>query len=150
MKGLPLTYNRDYQEDKEPLFDSVDQVRLGLGAVTGMIATVTWVPERMKAAADAESTSATDLAEWLVQRGRPFREAHAIVGNLVRRSVSGEGSLRALVEEDPALGADAAALVAPGVAVKRRVTAGGAGPDAVAVQLERFAAYVDRLRSAVS
>jgi argininosuccinate lyase len=150
MKGLPLTYNRDYQEDKEPLFDSVDQVRLGLGAVTGMIATATWVPERMKAAADAESSSATDLAEWLVQRGTPFREAHAIVGNLVRRSVAGEGSLRALVEADPALGADAAALVAPGVAVKRRVTAGGAGPDAVAVQLERFAAHLDRLRSAVS
>ena len=150
MKGLPLTYNRDYQEDKEPLFDSVDQARLGLGAVTGMIATATWVPERMKAAADAESSSATDLAEWLVQRGTPFREAHAIVGNLVRRSVAGEGSLRALVEADPALGADAAALVAPGVAVKRRVTAGGAGPDAVAVQLERFAAHLDRLRSAVS
>ena len=150
MKGLPLTYNRDYQEDKEPLFDSVDQVRLGLGAVTGMIATATWVPERMKAAADAESSSATDLAEWLVQRGTPFREAHAIVGNLVRRSVAGEGSLRALVEADPALGAEAAALVAPGVAVKRRVTAGGAGPDAVAVQLERFAAHLDRLRSAVS
>jgi len=150
MKGLPLTYNRDYQEDKEPLFDSVDQVRLGLGAITGMIATVTWVPERMKAAADAESTAATDLAEWLVQRGTPFREAHAIVGNLVRRSVAGEGSLRSLVEADAALGADAAALVAPGVAVKRRVTAGGAGPDAVAVQLERFAAHVDRLRSAVS
>jgi argininosuccinate lyase len=150
MKGLPLTYNRDYQEDKEPLFDSVDQVRLGLGAVTGMIATATWVPERMKAAADAESSSATDLAEWLVQRGTPFREAHAIVGNLVRRSVAGEGSLRSLVEADPALGAEAAALVAPGVAVKRRVTAGGAGPDAVAVQLERFAAHLDRLRSAVS
>jgi argininosuccinate lyase len=150
MKGLPLTYNRDYQEDKEPLFDSVDQVRLGLGAVTGMIATATWVPERMRAAADAESSSATDLAEWLVQRGTPFREAHAIVGNLVRRSVGGEGSLRALVEADPALGPDAATLVAPGVAVKRRVTAGGAGPDAVAVQLERFAAHVVRLRSAVS
>jgi len=150
MKGLPLTYNRDYQEDKEPLFDSVDQVRLALGAITGMISTATWVPQRMQAAADAESTSATDLAEWLVQRGTPFREAHAIVGNLVRRSVAGEGTLRGLVEADPALGADAAALVAPGVAVKRRVTAGGAGPAAVAMQLDRFAAYLDRLRAAVS
>ncbi len=78
MKGLPLSYNRDYQEDKEPLFDSVDQVRLGLGAVTGMIATATWVPERMQAAADAEAMAATDLAEWLVQRGTPFRDAHAV------------------------------------------------------------------------
>ncbi|HVE18587.1 MAG TPA: argininosuccinate lyase, partial [Ilumatobacteraceae bacterium] len=78
MKGLPLTYNRDYQEDKEPLFDSVDQIKLALGAVTGMIASATWVPERMQAAADAETTSATDLAEWLVQRGTPFRDAHAV------------------------------------------------------------------------
>ena len=96
MKGLPLTYNRDYQEDKEPLFDSVDQIKLALGAVTGMIATATWVPERMQAAADAETTSATDLAEWLVQRGTPFRDAHAVVGTLVRRSLAGEGSLAAL------------------------------------------------------
>ncbi len=150
MKGLPLTYNRDYQEDKEPLFDSVDQIRLGLGAVRGMIETVTWVPERMQAAADAESTSATDLAEWLVQRGTPFREAHAVVGTLVRRSLAGEGSLRTLVEEDPLLGADAAALVAPGVSVKRRITAGGAGPAAVEVQLQRFAAHLERLRTAVA
>jgi argininosuccinate lyase len=114
-----------------------------------MIETVTWVPERMQAAADAESTSATDLAEWLVQRGTPFREAHAIVGTLVRRSLAGEGSLRALVEDDPVLGTDAAALVAPGVSVKRRITAGGAGPAAVAVQLQRFAVNLERLRSAV-
>ena len=150
MKGLPLTYNRDYQEDKEPLFDSVDQIRLGLGAVTGMIATATWVPERMQAAADAEATSATDLAEWLVQRGTPFREAHAVVGALVRRSSAGEGSFSDLVASDPTLGADAAALVAPGVSVKRKLTAGGSGPAAVARQIERFASHVDELRNAVA
>ena len=150
MKGLPLTYNRDYQEDKEALFDSVDQIKLGLGAVTGMIATASWIPERMQAAADAETTSATDLAEWLVQRGTPFREAHAVVGTLVRRSLAGEGSLASLVAADPALGDDAAALVAPGVSVKRRITAGGAGPDAVAHQIERFAAHFERLSNAVA
>ena len=150
MKGLPLSYNRDYQEDKEPLFDSMDQVRLGLGAVTGMIATATWVPERMQAAADAEVTAATDIAEWLVQRGTPFRDAHAVIGALVRRALNGEGSLRALVAADPLLGADAAALVAPGVSVRRRVTPGGAGPVAVAEQTERFAAHVDRLRAATA
>jgi argininosuccinate lyase len=150
MKGLFLSYNRDYQEDKEPLFDSVDQVRLALGAVTGMIATATWVPERMQTAADAEATSATDLAEWLVQRGTPFREAHAIVGTLVRRSLAGEGSLRSLVEADPQLGADVAALVAPGVSVRRRITPGGAGPVPVVEQMERFAAHLDRLRAAVA
>jgi argininosuccinate lyase len=149
MKGLPLSYNRDYQEDKEPLFDAVDQIRLALGAITGMIATVRWVPERMQAAADAETSSATDLAEWLVQRGTPFRDAHAVVGALVRRTLAGEASLRELVVADPALGPDAAALVAPGVAVQRRTTPGGAGPAPVAVQLERFRVRLGELRAAV-
>ena len=151
MKGLPLSYNRDYQEDKEPLFDSVDQVRLGLGAVTGMIATATLVPERMQAAADAEATSATDLAEWLVQRGMPFREAHAIVGTLVRRSLAGEGSLRALVAADPHLGPDAAALVAPGVSVTRRITAGRCRPSAGRrYRSSASPRMLERLRSAVA
>ncbi|NMD22838.1 MAG: argininosuccinate lyase, partial [Actinobacteria bacterium] len=108
MKGLPLAYNRDYQEDKEPLFDAVDQISRALGAISGMIATATWAPERMQAAADSETGSATDLAEWLVQRGIPFRDAHAVVGALVRRHLAGEASLRDLVAADPALGADAA------------------------------------------
>ncbi len=150
MKGLPLSYNRDYQEDKEPLFDAVDQISLALGAMRGMIATVTWVPNRMQAAADSETGSATDLAEWLVQRGTPFRDAHAVVGALVRRHLAGDGSLAALVTADPALGPDAAALVAPGVAVQRRTTPGGAGPAAVAVQLERFRHKVAQLRAAVT
>ncbi len=150
MKGLPLSYNRDYQEDKEPLFDAVDQISLALGAITGMVATATWVPERMQAAADSESGSATDLAEWLVQRGMPFREAHAVVGALVRRHLAGEGSLRSLVTADPALGPDAATLVAPGVAVQRRTTPGGAGPQPVAVQLERFRQRMAMWRAAVA
>ena len=150
MKGLPLSYNRDYQEDKEPLFDAVDQVRLALGAVTGMIATATFVAERMQAAADAETTAATDLAEWLVQRGIPFRDAHAVVGALVRRALAGEASLRDLVASDPLLGPDAAALVAPGVSVRRRTTPGGAGPGPVAEQLERFRRRVGELRAAVA
>ncbi len=97
------------------MFDSVDQISLGLAAVNGMIATATWVPERMQAAADNEASAATDLAEWLVQRGMPFRDAHALVGTLVRKALAGEGSLRALVAADVALGPDAAELVAPGV-----------------------------------
>jgi len=149
MKGLPLSYNRDYQEDKEPLFDAVDQISLALGAVRGMIATATWVPERMQSAADSETGSATDLAEWLVQRGTPFRDAHAVVGALVRRHLSGEGSLADLVSAHSALGPEAAALVAPGVAVRRRTTPGGAGPAPVAVQLERFRLHLDQLRAAV-
>ena len=148
MKGLPLSYNRDYQEDKEPLFDAVDQVRLALGAITGMIATATFVPERMQAAADSETSSATDLAEWLVQRGMPFREAHAVVGQLVRQALSGAQSLHDLVAAHSSLGPDAAALVAPGVSVRRRVTPGGAGPVPVADQLVRFHARLSLLREA--
>ena len=140
MKGLPLSYNRDYQEDKEPLFDAMDQVRLGLGALTGMIATATFDVERMQAAADSETGSATDLAEWLVIRGVPFRDAHAIVGALVRAALAGEGSLRELVTAHDQLGPDAAGLVAPGVSVRRRTTPGGAGPAPVSDQLQRFTA----------
>ena len=149
MKGLPLSYNRDYQEDKEPLFDAADQVRLALGAVTGMVATMTFVPARMQAAADAETTAATDLAEWLVQRGMPFRDAHAVVGALVREALRGERSLRSLVDEHPELGPDAAALVAPGVSVRRRITPGGAGPVPVAAQRERFVQALSRWAEAL-
>jgi argininosuccinate lyase len=147
LKGLPFSYNRDLQEDKEPLFDAVDQVRLALGAITGMIATATLRPDRMRAAADSETSAATDLAEWLVQRGTPFREAHAIVGTLVRRTLAGEAPLADLVAADPALGPDAAALVAPGVSVTRRTTPGGAGPVPVARQRERFAVALEGWRT---
>ncbi|HEY4331028.1 MAG TPA: argininosuccinate lyase [Ilumatobacteraceae bacterium] len=140
MKGLPLSYNRDYQEDKEPLFDAVDQVRLALGAMAGMIATAAFDVDRMRAAADSPTSSATDLAEWLVERGMPFREAHAIVGALVRQSLHGTASLATLVAEHPQLGDEAAALVAAGVSVTRRTTPGGAGPAPVAAQRDRFAA----------
>jgi argininosuccinate lyase len=150
MKGLPLSYNRDYQEDKEPLFDAMRQVSLALGAITGMIATATWAPERMQAAADAETTAATDLAEWLVQRGMPFRDAHAVVGALVRAALAGEGPLRDLVTAHPDLGADAAALVRPGVSVQRRSTPGGAGPVPVAEQMQRFTRRLAQWRAAVA
>jgi argininosuccinate lyase len=138
LKGLPLAYNRDLQEDKEPLFDAVDQISLALSAVDGMVATLTFVEARMQAAADSPYGAAIDLAEHLVVRGVPFREAHAIVGALVRRALEGEGHLADLVAAEPMLGADGAALLLPGVAVRRRTTPGGAGPVPVAVQRERF------------
>jgi len=138
LKGLPLAYNRDLQEDKEPLFDAVDQVRLALRATAGMYATLTFRRERMAAAADAQTSAATDLAELLVRRGTPFREAHAIVGALVREAVDGERSLRDLAAAHPRLGEEAAAVIAPGVPVRMRTTHGGGGPDPVAAQLARF------------
>jgi argininosuccinate lyase len=149
LKGLPLAYNRDLQEDKEPLFDAVEQVSLALGALSGMIATATFDTERMAAAAASPTMAATDLAEWLVARGVPFRDAHAAVGALVRAALEpGAAPLATLVADDDRFGPEAAALIAPGAAVARRTTPGGAGPDPVAVQLERFRGRLagDRLR----
>jgi argininosuccinate lyase len=140
LKGLPLAYNRDLQEDKEPLFDAVDQVSLALAAMAGMLATIRFDVERMQAAADSPTASATDLAEHLVEQGMPFRDAHAVVGALVRESLEGASSLAELVAAHPALGEGAVHLLGPGVSVTRRTTPGGAGPAAVAVQLERYRA----------
>jgi argininosuccinate lyase len=135
LKGLPLAYNRDLQEDKEPLFDSVDQVRLALGALAGLLATARFHPEVMAAAAAAPGLVATDLAETLVERGLPFRQAHAVVGELVRRSLDGEGTLADLAAADPRLGDAARALFEPGAAAARRRSPGGGGPEPVAAQL---------------
>ena len=149
LKGLPLAYNRDLQEDKEPLFDSLDQVSLALAAVDGLIASATFDTERMQAAADAPGLVAIDLAEWLVARGMPFREAHGIVGSIVRESLERRVPIAELLEAHPDFGEEACALLEPGSALRRRKTAGGAGPAAVAEQLERYAhqlkADVERL-----
>ena len=140
LKGLPLAYNRDLQEDKEPLFDSVEQVSLGLAAMGGLLAASTFDRRRMEAAADAPeaAAAAVDLAEWLVAAGTPFREAHQTVAALVREALDRRTSLAELVAAHPRLGPDAAALLEPGAAVRRRTTAGGAGPGPVAEQLRRF------------
>ncbi len=135
LKGLPLSYNRDLQEDKEPLFDAVDQVRLALAALGGLMATAGFDLARMRQAADGPEAAAVDLAEWLVEKGTAFRQAHAIVSSLVRDSVERHVPLAELVEAHPALGAQAAGLLEGGVAVNRRTTPGGAGPGPVAEQL---------------
>jgi argininosuccinate lyase len=144
LKGLPLSYNRDLQEDKEPLFDAVDQVGLALTAMTGMYGSLTFDIGRMQAAADTPYAAATDLAELLVERGTPFRDAHALVGGLVRDSLERHVPLAELVNAHPDLGAEGAALLEPGLAVTRRTTPGGAGPDPVADQLRHFARRLDR------
>jgi argininosuccinate lyase len=144
LKGLPLAYNRDLQEDKEPLFDSVEQVTLAVAALTGMVATATFLPDAMQAAADEETMAATDLAEYLVRAGTPFREAHAIVGAHVRAALAGDGTLRDLVAADPRLGPDAAALVGPGVGVQMRTSRGAAGPQALPLQLDSYRAMLAR------
>ena len=84
LKGLPLAYNRDLQEDKEPLFDSIDQLRVLLPAVAGLVETLTFHPERLEALAPRGFSLATDLADWLVRQRVPFAEAHDIAGVAVR------------------------------------------------------------------
>ena len=149
LKGLPLAYNRDLQEDKEPLFDSVDQTHLTLAALTGALSTVRFEARRMQEAADGSSAAAVDLAEWLVERGMPFRQAHGVVGGLVSASIAGSVPLAELVGAHADLGPEAVALLEPGVAVTRRTTPGGAGPGPVAVQMERFAHRVESDRRRV-
>jgi argininosuccinate lyase len=140
LKGLPLAYNRDLQEDKEPLFDAIDQTQLALGALAGLLSTATFNTDRMQAAADSPYAAATDLAEHLVEGATPFREAHAIVGALVRDSIERKVPLAELVAAHPAFGEEAQELLEPGVSVSRRTTRGGAGPRPVAEQLKRFQA----------
>ena len=138
LKGLPLSYNKDLQEDKEPLFDACDTVRATLVAVDGMVASLTFRTDRMAAAAATPYAAAIDLAEYLVAGGMPFREAHQVVGGLVRSALDGDGSLADLVTAHDRLGPEAAALLEPGVAVTRRTTPGGTGAEAVAAQRSRF------------
>jgi argininosuccinate lyase len=147
LKGLPLAYNRDLQEDKEPLFDSLDQVNRGLEAVADMIAAATFHTDAMQRAADAPTAVATDVAEWLVARGMPFRQAHAKVGELVSRSLSTGVPLVELVGADSELGPQAAALFDRGVAVQRRSSHGAAGPQAAVVQRDELHRAIAALQS---
>ena len=147
LKGLPLAYNRDLQEDKEPLFDAVEQVSLGLSAMAGLLSTAELRTEQMAASADDPLAAATDLAELLVRKGVPFRDAHAVVGALVRGALAGEGSLAELVAAEPQLGEEGVALLAPGASARARVSRGSGGPDAVAAQLDRFRTRLEHDRN---
>jgi argininosuccinate lyase len=146
LKGLPLAYNRDLQEDKEPLFDSVDQVLRALLALQGMISTATFHVSAMSSRADAEALVATDVAEWLVHNGMPFRQAHGVVGAIVRDSIATGRPMVDLVREHSQLGSEAAQLFHQGVAVQRRSTSGGAGPLASGEQRERLHGRIQQLK----
>ncbi|MHB8173598.1 MAG: argininosuccinate lyase [Nitrospirota bacterium] len=136
MKGLPLAYNKDMQEDKEPVFDAADTVRGCLRAMTDIISGMEPVKERMAAAAGESYSTATDLADWLARHGVPFRSAHEIVGRLVRKlTQSGRGMEEVTLVELKELypGADASALEALKVqnSVEARRHIGGTAREAV-------------------
>jgi len=100
MHALPLTYGKDMQEDKEPLFDAIETVELCLDATAGMLSGIAFDRARMEDASADEMLAATEVADLLVRRGVPFREAHGIVGGLVRDAVERGGSLSELTPED--------------------------------------------------
>ncbi|NIZ92001.1 argininosuccinate lyase [Kineosporiaceae bacterium B12] len=147
LKGLPLAYNRDLQEDKEPVFDAVDTLELLLPAVAGMVGTLTFHTDRMAALAPQGFALATDVAEWLVRQGVPFRTAHVVSGACVRRCEersAAEGrsvELWDLTDEDLAA---VSPLLTPAVrevlslegSLASRDGAGGTAPVRVAEQLE--------------
>ena len=148
LKGLPLSYNRDLQEDKEPLFDSVKQVLLILAAMNGAYGSMTFNADTAAAAADDQLLVAIDIAERLVAKGMPFRRAHEVAGALVGRAVRDGRSLADVVAEDIDLqGFDVLFLV--GAALRNRQSPGSSGPSAATAQLillrERITAFSQRV-----
>jgi argininosuccinate lyase len=134
MHGLPLTYNKDLQEDKEHLFDAVDTLGLCLAAATGMVAGARFRRERMAQAASDELIAATDLADLLVRRGMPFREAHGVIANLVREAVE---SGRPLAEVAmPTLGEEASDVLERSSWLESKVSEGGTALPRVREQLQ--------------
>ncbi|MFB7916930.1 argininosuccinate lyase [Streptomyces sp. NPDC056061] len=140
LKALPLAYNRDLQEDKEPVFDSCDQLEVLLPAFTGMMATLTVHRERMEELAPAGFSLATDVAEWLVKQGVPFRVAHEVAGACVKECEQHGIELDQLTDEQFAKISEhltpevRTVLNVPG-ALASRSGRGGTAPSAVAVQL---------------
>ncbi|MGF1639462.1 MAG: argininosuccinate lyase [Rhodospirillales bacterium] len=134
MKGLPLAYGKDMQEDKEPVFDAADTLRLCVAATAGMLAGATFDPARMRAAATVGFPTATDLADWLVRRlGLPFRRAHHVVGALVREAETRgcgleELPLEAMRAVEPAIGEDVYRVLGIEESVASRTSEGGTAP----------------------
>ncbi|ADG79002.1 Argininosuccinate lyase OS=Tsukamurella paurometabola (strain ATCC 8368 / DSM / CCUG 35730 /CIP 100753 / JCM 10117 / KCTC 9821 / NBRC 16120 / NCIMB 702349/ NCTC 13040) OX=521096 GN=argH PE=3 SV=1 [Tsukamurella paurometabola] len=152
LKAQPLAYNRDLQEDKEPVFDSVEQLRLLLPAVAGLTATLTFHPDRMGALAPAGFTLATDVAEWMVRQGVPFRVAHEAAGECVRAAESRGVGLDGLTDEEfaaihPALTPQVREVLTVRGSVSSRDARGGTAPSAVEKQLERVTATLPALRT---
>jgi argininosuccinate lyase len=140
LKGLPTGYNKDLQEDKESLLDAVDTLERLLPVVTAVVATLNLNRERMRAALD-EAMLATDLADYLVLRGMPFRDAHHVSGRLVRRAAAQGGQLSALPlevmrAESPLFAEDVAAVFDFAASAARRATIGGTAPEAVQAQID--------------
>jgi argininosuccinate lyase len=145
MKGLPLTYNSDMQEDKEPLFDTVDTLEAVLGVLPPMLGSITFRADRMREAAGAHYSTATDLADYLVRQGLPFREAHEVVGKTVRHAISRGRELADLADYLVRQGLpfrDAHEVV--GKAVRHAITRGCELGDLPLEELRQFSSLIGR------
>ena len=136
MKAQPLAYNKDNQEDKEPLFDSVDTLRNCVDALNGLIPNITAKPENMRKAAESGFSTATDLADYLVKKGLPFRTAHDLVGRIVKRAITmgkrlDEMSLPELSADTDLIGEDIYNVLTPEGSVASRDHHGGTAPQQV-------------------
>ena len=138
LKGIPLAYNKDLQEDKEALFDSVDTILNLLPAVDGMLETMTFNAERLNDLATSPYMVTTDIAEWLVLKGVPFRQAHALVAGLVQEALSTGESLKELVVGHELLGAEAAKLFESDVIANIKSTHGAGSVKQLEDQLSLF------------
>ena len=129
-------------KDKEPLFDAVETISKILPAMEGMIKTANFRVDRMLEQSLSPYIAATDLAEWLVKRGLPFREAHATIGKLVERSISEGKDLQSLVLEHQGLGEEAVAIMKKENIFTSKITHGSASLDKVGDQLLRFSKQI--------
>jgi argininosuccinate lyase len=141
LKGLPLAYNRDLQEDKEPIFDSIDQLLIVLPAIAGMVATLTFHRERLESHAPMGFSLATDIADWLVRQRVPFAEAHEIAGACVRRAEADRLGLTDLSADDlseisPHLTSDVRSVLSVTGSINSRTGRGGTAIVRVREQLD--------------
>lgn len=157
LKGLPLAYNRDLQEDKEPVFDQVDTLTVLLPAFAGMVATLRFDTERMASLAPQGFSLATDIAEWLVREGVPFRVAHEVAGACVRACEEHEPAVELweLTDDElaaihPALTPEVRSVLSVEGSVASRSAHGGTAPVRVAEQLRRARARAAELRASVA
>jgi len=150
MKGLPLAYNKDMQEDKESLFDALDTAQISLSVMNTLLQNTVFHQERMAAALQGDFSTATDLADYLVRQGLPFRQAHEVVGKIVGDCVRSGRILEDLTQDQLTAasplftGADPTALISPRGSADARAATGGTGREAVVTQLALARSRLDR------
>jgi argininosuccinate lyase len=152
MHALPLAYSKDLQEDKEPVFDAIDNLELCLAAATGMVAAISFNRERLAAAAEDEMLAATDLADALVKEGVPFREAHGLVGGLVKAAVDSGRPLSELADSElngvPENARQAVRrALESGQTIESKVSLGGTASGPLSQQIERAHEALSELRA---